>query len=406
MLAVETPLYRSTTIPTVAAARRAAFVGWVGVALRPKVLLDAALKLHPQTAITLLFGQGPSSVAFSGGPVPSNGQVARLNLGHGWSVTTRAPRNTGAVLKNRNASVVLLGGVALSLLLALLGAVLGTGRARASRLVHRQTAELREQTSALKDQAVELQNQALALRTTLSELESAQAAKDEFLGLVSHELRTPLTSIRGYTELLQEDELGPDADAYLDVISRSSARLFGLVEDVLQMASIKNGELPLEIGEVILNDVIRRALEEATPYAASKEIAIATEIAPDIATRGDHTRLAQALDNLVSNAIKYTPRRGAVGVKLTRAGETATIEVSDTGIGIPVIEQAQMFGRFFRTANARQSGIEGTGLGLAITREIIQAHGGTISFESVEGAGTTFRITLPHAHDARLTLAA
>ena len=249
-------------------------------------------------------------------------------------------------------------------------------------------------------------DQTAALRTTLTDLEAAQAVKDEFLGLVSHELRTPLTSIKGYTELLQDEELGADIQRYLEVIGRNAERLLGLVEDVLLMAEIQNGKLPLKIGEVVLNDLLRRTGEAASPYAASKEIAIDIDYPPGIVTRGDQIRLEQAFDNLVSNAIKYTPEHGVVAIRMSREGETATIEVSDTGIGIPEIEQDQMFGRFFRTSNARESGIEGTGLGLAITREIIEAHGGTISFDSIEGAGTTFRITLPHAHDAGLQTAA
>jgi signal transduction histidine kinase len=172
------------------------------------------------------------------------------------------------------------------------------------------------------------------------------------------------------------------------------------------MAQIQNGELPLKMGEVVLNDLLRRCGETARPYAASKDIDVDVDIQPGIATRGDYVRLGQAVDNLVSNAIKYTPEHGDVAIKMTREGEIATIEVSDTGIGIPALEKDQMFVRFFRTSNARESGIEGTGLGLAITREIIEAHGGTISFDSVEGSGTTFRITLPHAHDAGLESAA
>ena len=108
----------------------------------------------------------------------------------------------------------------------------------------------------------------------------------------------------------------------------------------------------------------------------------------------------------MSNAIKYTPNGGEVSITMTRMDETATITVTDNGIGIPSDEHGHMFDRFFRTSNARNSGIPGTGLGLAIAREIVEAHGGTIGFESVEGAGTTFRITLPHAYSASLAAAA
>jgi signal transduction histidine kinase len=205
---------------------------------------------------------------------------------------------------------------------------------------------------------------------------------------------------------LKEDGVREDQRSYLDVVDRNSVRLLSLVEDLLLMAQIQSGGLPLELGEVILNDLIARSGETARPFAASKHIELEIDAEPGIAAEGDAVRLSQVIDNLVSNAIKYTPNGGGVSITMTRRGETATIAVSDTGIGIPKDERDQMFSRFFRTSNARTSGIEGTGLGLAITRGIVEAHGGTISFDSVEGTGSTFRITLPHAHGAGLESAA
>ena len=190
------------------------------------------------------------------------------------------------------------------------------------------------------------------------------------------------------------------------MIDRNSARLLSLVEDLLVMTQIQSGGLPLQLGEVILSDLIARSSEAAKPFAASKGIDLEIESEPGIATQGDQERLGQVLDNLVSNAIKYTPDGGDVTITMTHTADTATIAVTDTGIGIPKREQDQVFGRFFRTSNARGAGIEGTGLGLAITRGIIEAHGGTIGFDSIEGTGTTFLITLPLAHGAGLELAA
>jgi signal transduction histidine kinase len=162
------------------------------------------------------------------------------------------------------------------------------------------------------------------------------------------------------------------------------------------MAQIQSGGLPLDLDEVVLNHLIARAGEAAKPFAASKHIDLDIDTEPELVTmQADAERLGQVLDNLVSNAIKYTPDGGGVSVKMTHTGGAATIAVSDTGIGIPEDEQAQMFSRFFRTSNARGSGIEGSGLGLAITRGIVEAHGGTIGFDSVEGVGTTFRLTVP-----------
>ena len=220
--------------------------------------------------------------------------------------------------------------------------------------------------------------------------------KDEFIASVSHEFRTPLTSIRGYAELLQEADLPAEQRDYVNVIDRNSARLAILVEDLLLMAQIQSGGLPLDLNEVVLNDLIARAGEAAKPFAASKHIDLDIDTEPElVTTQADAERLGQVLDNLVSNAIKYTPDGGGVSITMTHTGDDATIAVSDTGIGIPQAEQAQMFSRFFRTSNARDSGIEGSGLGLAITRGIVEAHGGTIGFDSVEGVGTTFRLTVP-----------
>jgi signal transduction histidine kinase len=220
--------------------------------------------------------------------------------------------------------------------------------------------------------------------------------KDEFIASVSHEFRTPLTSIRGYAELLQDADLPAEQRDFVNVIDRNSARLAGLVEDLLLMAQIQTGGLPLDLDEVVLNDLIARAGEAAKPFAASKRIDLDVGMEPELVTaQADAERLGQVLDNLVSNAIKYTPDGGGVSIKMTHTGDAATIAVSDTGIGIPEAEQAQMFSRFFRTSNARESGVDGSGLGLAITRGIVEAHGGTIGFDSVEGVGTTFRLTVP-----------
>jgi signal transduction histidine kinase len=231
--------------------------------------------------------------------------------------------------------------------------------------------------------------------------------KDEFLASVSHELRTPLTSIRGYAELLQEDGLPAEQRDYLDVIDRNAARLASLVEDLLLMAQIQSGALPLELDEVVLNELIERSTEAAKPFAASKHITLDIDTAPGIvAAQADAARLAQVLDNLVSNAIKYTHNGGSVSIGMTRTDDAAMITVSDNGIGIPQDEQTQMFGRFFRTSNARQSGAAGSGLGLAITRGIVEAHGGTIGFDSIEGEGSTFHLTLPLSGDVSLASAA
>jgi PAS domain S-box-containing protein len=232
------------------------------------------------------------------------------------------------------------------------------------------------------------------------ELRTLDRLKDEFIALVSHELRTPLTSIRGYLELVLEGssgELSPEQEQFLGVVQRNADRLQSLVGDLLFVAQIEAGRLSLEQGEVDLVAIAEEAVETARPVAASKgiELTLATDPLPPLL--GDRGRLGQLLDNFVSNAIKFTPAGGSVRVGVTATREGTLIEVADTGMGIPADEQEQLFERFFRSSTATAQAIPGTGLGLTISKAIAEAHGGRISFTSVEGEGTTFRIELPLA---------
>ncbi|MEX2048173.1 MAG: PAS domain S-box protein [Gemmatimonadota bacterium] len=224
--------------------------------------------------------------------------------------------------------------------------------------------------------------------------------KDEFVALVSHELRTPLTSILGYLELVLEGDAGEVTEEqrqFLSVVERNSQRLLRLVGDLLLIAQIEAGKLTLERGPVDLAMLARDCIEAARPRADEKGVALVLEAGPVPALSGDCVRLAQVLDNLVSNAIKFTAGGGKVTVGLAQQNGHVLLAVSDTGIGIPAAEQGRLFERFFRTSGATQRAIQGTGLGLAITKAIAEAHGGEISVVSEENVGTTVRITLPPA---------
>ncbi len=220
------------------------------------------------------------------------------------------------------------------------------------------------------------------------------------MALVSHELRTPLTSILGYLELVLEGDAGEVTEEqrqFLSVVERNSQRLLRLVGDLLLIAQIEAGKLTLERGLVDLAVLAADCVEAARPRADEKGVALVLEAGAVPALSGDRVRLAQVLDNLVSNAIKFTPGGGKVTVGLAQQNGHVLVAVSDTGIGIPVAEQGRLFERFFRTSGATQRAIQGTGLGLAITKAIAEAHGGEISVESEENVGTTVRITLPPA---------
>jgi PAS domain S-box-containing protein len=222
--------------------------------------------------------------------------------------------------------------------------------------------------------------------------------KDEFVALVSHELRTPLTSIRGYLELVLDGEAGDVTDEqrqFLGVVERNANRLLGLVGDLLFLAQIEAGKLSLEVGAVDLAAVAAESVETARPLAEEKDITLTLATSPLALLAGDRVRLAQLLDNLVSNAIKFTPEGGRVDVRASSSRGNAILEVRDTGMGIPAEEQEHIFERFFRTARATEQAIQGTGLGLAISKAIVHAHGGRITLASTEGEGATFRVTIP-----------
>jgi PAS domain S-box-containing protein len=225
--------------------------------------------------------------------------------------------------------------------------------------------------------------------------------KDEFVALVSHELRTPLTSIRGYLELVLEGEAGDltdDQRQFLGVVERNAHRLLALVGDLLFLAQIEAGKLSLEIGAVDLSAIAAESVETARPLAEEKGITLTLATGPLALIAGDRARLAQLLDNLVSNGVKFTPAGGRVDVRVRGQRGQAVIEVRDTGMGIPSEEQKHLFERFFRTAQATEQAIPGTGLGLAISKAIVHGHGGQITLASSEGSGTTFRVSIPIRH--------
>jgi PAS domain S-box-containing protein len=222
--------------------------------------------------------------------------------------------------------------------------------------------------------------------------------KDEFVALLSHELRTPLTSIRGYLELVLEGEAGDLTDEqrqFLGVVERNAHRLLALVGDLLFLAQVDAGKLSLEVGAVDLASIAADTVETARPLAEGKGVTLTLASSPLPLLAGDRIRLAQLLDNLVSNGIKFTPSGGRVDVRVRGEQGNAVVEIRDTGMGIPVDEQEHLFDRFFRTSKATEQAIPGTGLGLAISKAIVHAHGGQIAVASDEGEGTSFRVALP-----------
>jgi signal transduction histidine kinase len=284
-------------------------------------------------------------------------------------------------------------------------------------ILRRVTAAVEVRNRRLVQQAATLERSLAAAQEARSEAEAARREiaeqnkrlveldrlKDEFLSLVSHELRTPLTSIRGYLDLVLDEEAGElnhEQRRFLQAVERNSGRLLRLVGDLLFVAQADAGRLSLERAKVDLAELAAHCVEGAAPAASEKSVTLVLLADPVPALVGDRGRLAQVLDNLVSNALKFTPEGGTVEVRTQSDGDVVILEVEDTGIGIPQADQPRLFERFFRSSIADDQAIPGTGLGLAIVKAIVEAHGGRISIESREGKGTTFRVDLPLAAES------
>ncbi len=222
------------------------------------------------------------------------------------------------------------------------------------------------------------------------------ASKDEILALISHDLRTPLTSILGYTDLLlgERAELDSRHRRFVQVIARNGERLMELVDDLLLVAQHQSGALTVTPQTIQVSATVLQSVTATHLEAAAKGIVVSVEVPDGLTVMADSIRLGQVLDNLVSNAVKYTQRGGYVVITAAREGEWVRFEVRDNGPGIPEHERSRIFNRFTRARDAEDGGVKGFGLGLPIAHAIVEAHGGHIGVESTPGLGTTFWFTL------------
>jgi signal transduction histidine kinase len=255
---------------------------------------------------------------------------------------------------------------------------------------------IRMRERAARGLAEEAQSQLVFQNEQLLE---ADKLKDEFVALISHDLRTPLTSIVGYIELALDEAVEPALDderrGYLQVVARSSERLLRLVDDLLFFARLQSGSLEIDPHEIDLGAITAQAVEDSRPRAERKGVAISFLGETDVRVEADKGRIFQLLDNLISNAIKFTPEGGRIDLRATRTHAGCMLEVADTGIGLSPADAERVFDRFFRSKRATNRQIQGTGLGLFIARAITDAHGGQITVSGAVGEGTTFRIELP-----------
>ncbi|MCW2834637.1 MAG: domain S-box protein [Nocardioides sp.] len=234
---------------------------------------------------------------------------------------------------------------------------------------------------------------------SVARLRDVDRVKQELVSNVSHELRTPITSIIGYVELLHDGTLGDLPSEQRQVvarIARNGHRLIRLVEDLLTLSQVEAGALVLQRAPTDLGAVVRAVcvLHETQLLSRSVELVMDIPDSPVILVADAH-EVERVLVNLVGNSIKFTPDGGRVDVTLRAEEKAALITVSDTGIGIALDEQDQLFSRFFRASSATDNAIQGSGLGLSIAHAIVAAHDGTIEVESEPGKGTTMRVCLP-----------
>lgn len=222
--------------------------------------------------------------------------------------------------------------------------------------------------------------------------------REDLVATVSHEMRTPLTSIIGYLELVLDspDELPPSARSMLEVVHQNAYRELGLVNDLLTVASV-GSEGPAD-GLVDMSDVVVASVAQARARAEDRGVDLQVVADPRArAVNGRVHRLRQVVDNLVSNALKFTPEGGSVRVTCTDLDGRTTVTVEDSGMGIEPDELPMVFERLYRTRAAVDACAPGVGIGLSLVRSITQGHGGTVEVHSTPGAGTTVRVRLPYA---------
>lgn len=239
-----------------------------------------------------------------------------------------------------------------------------------------------------------------AFNAMATDLSAAIRAKEEVLTLVSHELRAPLTPIGTYAELLLEDERAlPEPDPArvrgLESIERNARRLRRLVDDLLLAAESSLGRLSVRREPVDLSSIVRNSVVAAEPAAEERGVNLDSRVRGGLVAVGDEERLGQALDNLIGNALKFTPAGGRVRVELAAVGDAARVEVADTGGGVPAGEQTRLFERFYRADSSRRPAVHGLGIGLSVVRAVAEAHGGTATVRSTEGAGAEFTLEVP-----------
>jgi two-component system phosphate regulon sensor histidine kinase PhoR len=231
----------------------------------------------------------------------------------------------------------------------------------------------------------------------VSELRRLERVRHDFVANVSHEFKTPLTAIQGFAETLLSGALEDPRNnrRFLEIIRDHATRLAVLTDDLLKLARIEAGKLEVQFGPVQLAEVIERCVETSQFKAARKRITLEIDLPPNLPlVYGDASLLRDVVQNLLDNAVQYTPETGRVRISAHADQGQAVVGVDDTGIGIPLADQERIFERFYRVDAARSREAGGTGLGLSIAKHIVEAHGGRLWVESEVGHGSKFSFSL------------
>ena len=262
--------------------------------------------------------------------------------------------------------------------------------------------ELKTFSSQLEERiqaaTADLAEQNTRLQWQSRELEKANRLKSEFLASMSHELRTPINALIGYASLMLDriyGDLTPRQEEGLNRIQGAAQHLLALINDILDLAKIEAGRMPLHLDDVTLGDIMTEISQQIEPMVKKKKLTFTVDLpSKDLVLHTDRTKVKQILLNLLSNAVKFT-HKGRVVVRVTPAGEYVRLEVEDTGIGIRETDLDAIWEDFRQVDQSRTREFGGTGLGLSITRKLVDQLGGTIGVRSVYGEGSTFSITLP-----------
>jgi signal transduction histidine kinase len=229
----------------------------------------------------------------------------------------------------------------------------------------------------------------------VEEQHEALQVKDQFLSIVSHELRTPLTTMKGYAQLLERKLAGDeDSQRWASSIDAQIGRLSRLVDDLLDVTRFARGQFELRRREVALEPILEDTVSRFRIISPQHTVTL-EDVDPALVGFWDRDRLEQVLNNLVGNAIKYSPDGGEVTVSARVEGDEVVVRVRDQGIGISHEDQERLFDRFYRASPERRGGATGLGLGLYVTRRVVEAHGGVVGVRSEPGSGSEFYFTLP-----------